>query len=155
MVLLPLQAKKCTAQGVCSYVYRIEKTNSHKWKFVKVLHCSLLFPKYTLFLTPSVFTSSYEIVVHKIKKLSFSSSYNKTHKTYWGEMLLLSSLFINSLLHKLQKQAYHQRIKNSYSYVQHFYTFDLIFMKNCKYHSCQQYTIIKLNENNLFTSNRL
>ena len=70
MVLLALQAKKCAAQGVGSYVYRIEKTNSHKWEFVKVLYCSF-FPKYALFLTPSVFTFSNEIVVHEIIKYRF------------------------------------------------------------------------------------
>ena len=49
-------------------------------------------------------------------KISFSSSYNKTYKTYWEEMLLLNSLFINCLLHKLREQAYHQRTKYSYSF---------------------------------------
>ena len=31
-------------------------------------------------------------------------------------MLLLNSLFINCLLHKLRKQEYHQRTKYSYSF---------------------------------------
>ena len=109
------------------------KTNSHKWEFVKVLYCihsqiySLSYPECLHFQQWDCFTQN-------PKKVSFSSSYNKTYKTYWGKMLLLSSLFINSLMHKLPKQACHQRTKNSY--VQHFYTFDQIFMKNCKRYSC-------------------
>ena len=76
------QAKKCTAQGAYSYVYRIEKLIPISGNLLR--YCIvLIFPKYTLFRTPSVFTSSKKIAVHKIQKnVSFSSSYNKTHKTY-------------------------------------------------------------------------
>ena len=77
------------------------KTNSHKWEFVKVLYCSHFSQIHSLSYPECLHFQQRDCCTQNPKNVSFSSSYNKTHKTYWREMLLLSSAFINSLLHKL------------------------------------------------------